>query len=609
MERSCHKTKTKNADATTQADTGSSLVSLVCSDDRSLALATDQRALVTEIEEYTRETGLVVWPVAQGALLASLAIVMWFLVIWREYFDTGGFMVGILMVWRDGRNEGLMQTRLVRDADGLKFLSLSLAHFVGMTGIVFSRLLIASILFYVGMWWLANTTSVQDVMLNAAALSFILDCDELVFDTVLTLRTRLLFSQLQPLPRFRSCLNMQNVGRPAFTVSGVAVLLGILTYQMLDNIHNMNELSHFLCGGNTDFVFTTMPSTSWIVTVPTSSDDGTGTFTYAAVHEAVWNEEMPRTFSWEVSSASVFSVMSGWTLADLAIVGDCRDEQSNVSTAQLAFKHGFSNDWTCGDVPMELCNDAGNALLRYECPVSCGCRDPQSPLFLNGGNFGCPWEACVNSEHYKAASDEIACSISSAAEMSTHENWTSYLENMQNSSEDLGLNLAWFAMGLLAEGCAFLLGREGSLCYVTTFSLSLTRWCPVECGCRVPIAAGAENFYPSLCPSQCDSWRERYEVFMATLPCEDGASSEYADTASFLAYHVLTFYHVFGGEEWIRSELQEEGCGMLVDGYEHLCGHPFYVRAVCPVSCGCLEVPDAYGCRQRCTNYTDYLTS
>lgn len=143
------------------------------------------------------------------------------------------------------------------------------------------------ILFYVGMLWLANTTSVEDIIFNAATMSEKRLC-----------LTLLLFSHLHPSPRFRCCQDMQNGGCPALAVSAVAALFGMLKCQMIVNI-SMKELSKILCGGDIDFVFMAMPSTSWIVTVPTSSGDGT--FAHAAIHETVWNEHSLRPNSTEFS--------------------------------------------------------------------------------------------------------------------------------------------------------------------------------------------------------------------------------------------------------------------------------------------------------------------
>ena len=60
--------------------TGASLASMVCRIDNSISVATNQRDLVYEIEQYTD----LLLDVPQGALLSMLAIVMWFLVVVAE---------------------------------------------------------------------------------------------------------------------------------------------------------------------------------------------------------------------------------------------------------------------------------------------------------------------------------------------------------------------------------------------------------------------------------------------------------------------------------------------------------------------------------------------
>ena len=52
------------------------------------------------------------------------------------------------------------------------------------------RLGISISLLVVGVFWLLKTTSIQDIILNAAALGFVMDLDELVFVTMPTMAVK-----------------------------------------------------------------------------------------------------------------------------------------------------------------------------------------------------------------------------------------------------------------------------------------------------------------------------------------------------------------------------------------------------------------------------------
>lgn len=282
--------------------------------------------------------------------------------------------------------------------------------------------------------------------------------------------------------------------------------------------------------------------------------------------------------------------------------GSCVDDAlvTAFSLHVVASTYGLSDDWVCADVPVHLCYTIGASMLRFLCPVHCGCRDARSAQFLIGPSFGCPW-ACTTSTEYKEEADGVSCTTSSAEEMQGTPKWLTFLENMWNARSQLTtLNQSEMYEGFLTQGCPYMLRESvSSLCGE---SLSFSRWCPVECGCRAPVPAGAESPQPSLCPSQCEAWRTSYAVRMEVLPCTDGNITDFANPASFFTQHVDTLRHVFGNEDHITPLLLERGCGMFTDEYVEWCGHPYYMRAVCPVTCGCPASPEAYACPLHCGN-------
>ena len=164
---------------------GASLVSRVCGADASLVVSTSQVALHSQISMYmTHVAG-----VSQGALLCSLSILIWFLVVMNEVHTSMGFLTTVSCSYvrnRTSKTGRLPRTTQVDKGDSIQIMTVSLLRLVGMTVVVAVRVSVAVSLFAVGMFWLLNTASGQDLIVNAAALSFVLDLDELVYVAMLT---------------------------------------------------------------------------------------------------------------------------------------------------------------------------------------------------------------------------------------------------------------------------------------------------------------------------------------------------------------------------------------------------------------------------------------
>ena len=61
------------------------------------------------------------------------------------------------------------------------------------------RALVAGTLGYSGALWLCNTIGLKDLILNAAALAFVLDIDKMLFSTLVPRRACEILGKLEPL--------------------------------------------------------------------------------------------------------------------------------------------------------------------------------------------------------------------------------------------------------------------------------------------------------------------------------------------------------------------------------------------------------------------------
>ena len=257
------------------------------------------------------------------------------------------------------------------------------------------------------------------------------------------------------------------------------------------------------------------------------------------------------------------------------------------------------DDWSCSHVPIDLCSEMDNTLLRHTCPVRCGCREARSPLFLTMPHMGCP-VACVRSKEYLQALNRIPCSLTSAEQMQANVNWSEWLRGRQSYFQNWGFN---FSEDFWRFGCQ-MVTDDTSLCHETWNSPGLGLWCPVECGCREPKWSGSWVAQVT-CPSQCDAWGSRYEARLNHIPCVDGNASQFSteEGASALSQHFDTFRRSFTDDltERFASELAGQGCSFLSEE-PGLCESPYLLKALCPVVCGCADEPDGYGCPQSCSS-------
>ena len=129
--------------------------------------------------------------------------------------------------------------------------------------------------------------------------------------------------------------------------------------------------------------------------------------------------------------------------------------------------------------------------------------------------------------------------------------------------------------------------------------LSFAPWCPVELGCRAPRTSNEVGVHAGHCPAQCDAWRSNYLETLAGRPCVDSTAAEFASgpAAEFLVFYIDTFVHVFWN--WTGAELRSDGCANV---RTEVCGFPYYLRAVCPVTCGCGSHDSPFLCPGSCTS-------
>ena len=328
-------------------------------------------------------------------------------------------------------------------------LTVSWYRFLAMLVIIGVRLGISSLLLAVGVHWLLITTSVEDIILNAAALGFVMELDELVYVTMLTLpvKTSLRKVEIHELG-LGSCWSFGGhascvVWFPCFAWLTVMALSAAIVSELSTNVDVMYELDHFLCGGNTGFVSTTMPSTGVIVVKESELFDTTLARTYEvkSLEEAVWIPDLDElTLPWLAPSDAWFARLQSTTTTDFAnTVGTCWDVEGNGFTnpfISLLMEDYKLDRWDCGSLS-HLCSAPDSSTVRMACPETCGCDHPRSSLFLNGAAFGCPRVSCTAKDQYMVELENISCSTSNVQE---HPDWTDFVVHWDTYWDEAGTN-------------------------------------------------------------------------------------------------------------------------------------------------------------------------
>ena len=175
-----------NANANFNDITGKSLLTRLC----------NQELWTYEQEEFKLMYDYL-YKEVPGALLSTLAIVMWVLTIMVEYRRCVEQALAVIHL---PRLEKGSEFSLVDLEGNLEIRGMSnVKRILALTLLSFPRLAVMLWLAVIGCQYLAQTVNLGDIVLNAVALAFVMDVDELVANVLLTERLRSILPRIQPL--------------------------------------------------------------------------------------------------------------------------------------------------------------------------------------------------------------------------------------------------------------------------------------------------------------------------------------------------------------------------------------------------------------------------
>ena len=499
-----------------------SLVSRVCSGDGALILSTVQATLVRQINSYLgipRGTKDFEAPTFQpGLLLCVLCILLWSLCVYKEFRGISMCLAGAFQIPRSHKT--------VFKAG--EFYRISFCRFALLLFTLCTRAAVACVLLFAGILWLARTTSISELMLNAVALNAILDVDEFLFLGLTPMKFQHAIQSLSP-------LRVAYSRRRSEWESSVQCLMLLLTMWLPFVIllrplsATMLEVKENLCGGNQAFVIYHNPETQLTYGLNTRDQRDLGQSADLSVsevavqaHKFSASDDFPEyiTFS---ATREVFEVERTQTMTQvaesfplcletdvLAESGRMHNDPSISSVAQLFLRSagaalGFLGASNCSQLS-SYCQDYNSRLLRYACGETCGCMESLPSPWFKVVHQGCS-PICMQQAAAQLSLEP--CEDVAPNHTSWQAFWKAYPSVVSgffgNDIREVNIfaSVNQSNQAMLANGCPTL--RQAPVDFMTqaewckgldTLFGPLAHLCPESCGCK-------SAFDPSYCPSSC----------------------------------------------------------------------------------------------------------
>eukprot|EP00930_Biecheleria_cincta_P100396 TRINITY_DN92034_c0_g1_i1.p1 TRINITY_DN92034_c0_g1~~TRINITY_DN92034_c0_g1_i1.p1 ORF type:complete len:795 (+),score=110.54 TRINITY_DN92034_c0_g1_i1:341-2386(+) len=517
-----------------------SLVSAVCDGTQLLIQASEQSQLAQDIEAYGVS-------VSSGIMLALLVILLWFLTVLGEVEEACNFAAGVrrLHMPRElpesgERPESSSQepirrsstsSTLLRASELRKAGSFSLEHSEQDGKIAFHalsrpiialnllvclvRVVFAIVLFVVGAFWLANTLNVENLVLNAAALEFVMTLDELVYKAIVPDLVKALRNNAVKLPpppadwqRYCKCTVSGIDPAPVFRF-GLAMLaltgffVGVLYPQQVE----IRTLHETLCGGDLEFVDIEMEYFPQVA--QTKIDDAEDLVVRTAEFKINFLEKYAKLNGTQPTWLKYAEMQTAVDAGALSLYPrKCQDSndlrnvklRSDVVDFVEFFQAYAGNDRvdSCGAL-QSMCRYTTAFWIRFLCPQTCGCDEYRGTLWIR---TGCP-QTCEETVKYRQEETSLECKDSPSAELRNDPTWIKWWvgnwspwyaaqwEGFETNEVPDCKVLA--ASNLEAGALPQLLCAYGDS---ARFSGNLRLFCPTTCGCQ----NGDEG-----CPSSCST--------------------------------------------------------------------------------------------------------
>ncbi|CAE8687777.1 unnamed protein product [Polarella glacialis] len=241
----------------------------VCSGQKLSSLTT----LYGDISDYLNlgNSSFMGLPGTQGWSVALLGMLIWILSMSTEIRRTLELATAVL--WLPGTRLGNIHVDRDRAEDIYVISRLSVAQKAGQLFLVLlPRLIIAVLLLFYGLKWLANTLNVGDIILNACALEIVKNIDEYLFDAIMPHQLRIVLSNTRYLYEVKfedQQESVQREGSHCWAVVRIVFIGSVLAggyFHYVPVLHGkITDFQEYICSGSLSFAWQIHPVTQAIV--------------------------------------------------------------------------------------------------------------------------------------------------------------------------------------------------------------------------------------------------------------------------------------------------------------------------------------------------------
>ena len=439
------------------------LAERVCAEDAGLEMSGSQAVSYGELRSYL---GPGDGANNTGQAMCTLALFAWILVVLLELRAVARLCRALAHAPRGPA------TRVA----GARVAALSAARLGWCACVVAARLVVVAVLAYYGASFVARTVSLSDLLLNAVALEFIIQMDELIFAALAPAMTAKLVDELEPLPLPpRPTRRGLDGGACACLAVLVVVLSATYATTLRDQVDLFVDARDAICAGERSFVY---------------SLDGFGLPSWTFVRGRDGDEARRR--PWQRVTARYDDALS--------FVEDRIDAVLEGYGARSVRAPDVCGQSVCNEV------DGGSWSMaaRADAPRCCAAARHYVPE-LESGAFSVRAKARESATGWADVWNPFCYDVLDSALL--------YVAMIQGKiADDIGWTGAArdVTCAVLAPRCA-----ENSVAGVRARQV-----CPVACGCADPGAPLALAGYADGCPSRCADIAAFSEALDAA-PCAD----------------------------------------------------------------------------------------
>ncbi|CAE7525601.1 unnamed protein product [Symbiodinium pilosum] len=469
---------------------GTSLVSRVCAGDGSLILSTVQATLIEHINDFLglqpEEFAMNVWQ--PGTLLCMLCILLWSLCVYKA--SETDFRDSTIFTLSWGRALALLITYIIRAG-------------------------IASVLLVAGILWLARTTSIEELMLNAVALNAILDVDEFLFAGMTPIKIQHAIQDLEPIKVSYSHRRSQ-IESMVQLLAVMATVLTAYLFLLVPLGDTMLTVKRELCDGQRDFVVSYSTETQISFGLDTQDLEVVrSTYDLSPVERAVMSHKGTPSSTPNFEKPPLAS--EGMEVMVLEETGQLHQDPALQPIVETILRNaatalGRPTATTCAELA-DLCGRPDARLLRITCGTTCGCTSPVSNPWYKVEEQGCA-RPCL--EWAELALPNVSCQDVPASDQAWRDFWNHYADALIGFYGQGVTQTAFFfgvadtVRGFLTFGCPFMDTVPTELLTNSPWCTGrpdlfrpLASLCPVQCGCRNDSPTTLANGLPSYCPASC----------------------------------------------------------------------------------------------------------